>query len=131
MCVNYRPHSEALIRRGWRIADRLQAKLYVLVVQTEFPLSNQSARDFAAVRDLAEQFGAEFLLRPALHKSVGQVIVETAESESVSQIVMGQPLNRGLGARFAHRPIAYVLNRAEFADLHIVAYAGRWSQPSA
>lgn len=131
VCVNYRPHSEALIRRGWRIADRLQAKLYVLVVQTEFPLSSQSERDFSAVRDLAEQFGAEFLLRPALHKSVGEVIVETAENESVSQIVMGQPLNRGLGAKFAHRPITYVLNRAEFVDLHIVAYAGRWSQPSA
>ncbi|SIT11920.1 universal stress protein [Alicyclobacillus vulcanalis] len=131
VCVNYRPHSEALIRRGWRIADRLQAKLYVLVVQTEFPLSAQSERDFQAVRDLAEQFGATFLLQPALHKTVGQVIVETAAAESVSQIVMGQPISRGWSMRLAHRPIAYVLNQAEFADLHIVAYAGRWSQPSA
>ncbi|EJY56813.1 Osmosensitive K channel His kinase sensor [Alicyclobacillus hesperidum URH17-3-68] len=127
VCVNYRPHSEALVRRGWRIADRLQAQLYVLTVQTEFPLSSQNERDFAAVRELAEQFGATFLIRPALNKSVGQVIVETATSERISQIVMGQSINRGGGLLFTHRPIAYVLNRAAFVDLHIVAYADRAS----
>jgi len=41
VCVNHRPHSEKLIRRGWRLADRLHAQLWVLVVLSETTLTDQ------------------------------------------------------------------------------------------
>jgi len=122
VCVNYRPHSEKLIRRGWRIADRLKAELYVLVVATE-PLSPDERRDLERIRDLSRQFRATFILRSADQRNVGPVIVEVAESLQVSQIVIGQPQNARNGplAWTSPNPIDYVLRHAEFMDLHVVS----------
>ncbi len=35
VCVQYSSTAEKLIRRGWRMADRLNAELYVLNVERE------------------------------------------------------------------------------------------------
>ncbi len=123
VCTNYRAHSERLIRRGWRIADRLKAKLYVLVVQTEPALTLEQTKELEQIKELAQSFGAEFLIREG--KSIGPVIVDTARALDVSQIIMGRPLEQGVARWFAPRPIMYVLAHAEFADLHIVAHMGR------
>ncbi|SHK21697.1 histidine kinase [Alicyclobacillus tolerans] len=123
VCVNYRSHSEKLIRRGWRVADRLEAKLYVLVVQTSETLSDKEQADFQNIQSLAEQFSATFLIRHSLPKKVGTTIVEIAKALGVSQLVMGQPIRREYGlARWKRSPIDDILDHAEFVDLHIVSY---------
>ena len=41
----------------------------------------------------------------------------------VSQLVAGQPLaQRGVFSRFRPNPLDYVVEHAEFVDLHVVAY---------
>lgn len=123
VCVNHRPHSEKLIRRGWRIADRLKADLWVLVVLTEDRLTPQDERDLAKIQRLSEQFDAHFVTKPAVNQNVGFTIVTTAEELQVSQLVAGQPLPpKGVIARMKTNPIDYVLEHAEFVDLHIAAY---------
>ncbi|QSO51486.1 histidine kinase [Alicyclobacillus curvatus] len=123
VCVNHRPHSEKLIRRGWRIADRLQAELWVLVVSSEEVMNPEDERDFAKIKHLSEQFDAHFLSRPAVNHNIGLTIVQTAMELEVSQLVAGQPLaQRGVFSRFRPNPLDYVLEHAEFVDLHIVAY---------
>lgn len=123
VCVNNRPHSEKLIRRGWRIADRLKAELWVLVVLVTEQMSEQDERDLAKIRQLSEQFDAHFLTKPAFNKSVGLTIAMTAEELQVSQLVAGQPLPvNGLLARLKPNPLDYVLEKGEFVDLHIVGY---------
>ena len=123
VCVNHRPHSEKLIRRGWRIADRLSAELWVLVVLGDEPLSPEDERDLMKIRRLSEQFDAQFLTKPAVNRNVGETIVKVAEELQVSQLVAGQPLPpRGVIARMKTNPIDYVLEHAEFVDLHIVGY---------
>ncbi|QSO52901.1 histidine kinase [Alicyclobacillus curvatus] len=123
VCVNHRPHSEKLIRRGWRIADRLQAELWVLVVSSEEVMNPEDERDFAKIKHLSEQFDANFLSRPAVNHNIGLTIVQTAMELEVSQLVAGQPLaQRGVFSRFRPNPPDYVLEHAEFVDLHIVAY---------
>ncbi|MBE3556675.1 MAG: histidine kinase [Firmicutes bacterium] len=123
VCVNYRPHSEKLIRRGWRIADRLNAELYVLVVLFGDTLSDQESRDLERIEKLCEQFGARLIKRPPLKNHVGLTIVRTAEELQVSQLVAGQPVPPGnfIARLLTRNPIDYVLNHAEFVDLHIVA----------
>ncbi len=124
VCVNHRPHSEKLIRRGWRIADRLKAELWVLVVLTEEHLSQQDERDLERIQRLSEQFDAHFITRPATDDNVGLTIVKTAEELHVSQLVAGQPLPpKNFISRLRKNPIDVVLEHAEFVDLHIVAYA--------
>lgn len=123
VCVNHRPHSEKLIRRGWRIADRLHAELWVLVVLSNQAISEEEARDLANVQKLSEQFDAHFITKLAVNQSIGEVIVKTAEDLQVSQLVAGQPIvPKGLIYRIKRNPLDEVLEHAEFVDLQIVAY---------
>lgn len=123
VCVNYRPHSEKLIRRGWRIADRLNAELYVLVVLSGDTLNDQESRDLERIERLCEQFGARLIKRSPIKNHVGLTIVRTAEELQVSQLVAGQPVppSNFIARLLRRNPIDYVLNHAEFVDLHIVA----------
>lgn len=123
VCVNYRPHSEKLIRRGWRIADRQKAELYVLVVLDE-EMTEDERKDLERVRHLSEQFEATFLTRQAHDHSVGETIVQMARDLGVSQLVIGQPLPvRGWLGRLRGNPVDYVLEHAEFVDLYVVSNA--------
>lgn len=123
VCVNHRPHSEKLIRKGWRLADRLHAKLFVLVVVAE-SLSEQDERDLERIRRLSEQFEAQYLTRPVLNRSIGQTIVHVAGEVQAGQMVTGQPLPpTGLVGYLKRTPVDYVLEHAEFVDLHVVAIA--------
>lgn len=125
VCVNYRPHSEQLIRRGWRIADRLPADLLVLVVLTNQPgrtLSPKEQQHLEGIRGLCGQFNATVVTQSAAPTAVGQTIVKVANELGVSQIIMGQPLNRPRWQSFwADNPVNYVLEHAEFVDLLVVS----------
>jgi len=124
VCVNHRPHSEKLIRRGWRLADRLHAELWVLVVLAKQTMTVQDERDLERIKRLSEQFEAHFLTRPIMNRSVGQVIVNVAAELNAGQMVTGQPVPpSGFIGYLKHTPIDYVLEHADFVDLHIVAIA--------
>jgi len=123
VCVNRRPHSEKLIRRGWRLADRLDAELWVLVVLTNDDGSSRNEGDLKRIESLSQQFEAHFITKQASVKNVGQTIVKTAEELGVSQLVAGQPMPpHNLMGRIKPNPLDDVLAHAEFVDLHIVAY---------
>ncbi len=123
VCVNHRPHSEKLIRRGWRLADRLNAELWVLVVLTFEPMSEQAERDLANIEKLSEQFDAHFVTARASDNHVGKTIVQMAHELAVSWIVAGQPVPpKRLIGRIRKNPLDYVLENAEFVDLHVVAH---------
>lgn len=122
VCVNYRPHSEKLIRRGWRIADRLKAHLFVLVVLTAEILNEQEQKDLDRMRSLSEEFQATFITRKGMNPNIGSTIVAVAAELGVSQIVIGQPLEvRNWWERWRPNPVDYVLDHAEFVDLHVVS----------
>lgn len=125
VCVNYRPHSHQLIRRGWRIADRLAAQLFVLIVLTSAPgrsLSQEEKRHLQSIRMLSEQFDAQVLTRTATARQVGPTIVEVASQLDVTQIIMGQPVSRPRWQNWRRSsPVTYVLENAEFVDLMVVS----------
>ena len=124
VCVNYRPHSEKLIRRGWRIADRHQAQLYVLVVSLDDRLTQEEQRDLERIQNLSQQFQAKFVMKSGAGRGVGATIVQMATQLPVSQIVIGQsPSSRLVLYRWKMSPVDYVLQHAEFVDLHVVANA--------
>lgn len=121
-CVNYRPHSEKLIRRGWRIADRYHADLYVLTVMSAESLQERERRDLITMKKLSEQLQATFLRKEAPENRVGEMIATTAGELHAEQIVVGQPLPaQHFFDKFKHNPVIYVLMHAEFVNLHVVA----------
>ena len=122
VCVNYRPHSEKLIRRGWRIADRHKAKLYVLVVLSDEEMTENEQKDLQRIKELSEQFDATFITKKANERGVGETIVEAAKELRVSQLVIGQPLPARTWIGKLHgNPVDYVLENAEFVDLYVVS----------
>lgn len=122
VCVNYRPHSEKLIRRGWRIADRHKAKLYVLVVLSDKEMTENEKKDLQRIKQLSEQFDADFITQKANERGVGETIVEVAKELRVSQLVIGQPLPaRTWVGKLQGNPVDYILENAEFVDLYVVS----------
>ncbi len=125
VCANYREHSERLIRRGWRIADRLKADLFVLIVIAPAgrALSESEQRDLDAIKRLSQQFNATIVERSSSPNAVGETIVQMARELKVSQIVIGQPQpHHGVLAMLRPNPVSYVLEHAEFVDLHVVTF---------
>jgi len=122
VCVNYRPHSEKLIRRGWRIADRYKAKLFVLVVLSNDNMSEDEQKDLERIQQLSEQFDATFITKRASEKGIGETIVEVAKEWHVSQLVIGQPLPvKSWVGKLHGNPVDYILENAEFVDLYVVS----------
>jgi two-component system sensor histidine kinase KdpD len=125
VCVNYRPHSEQLIRRGWRMADRLQAQLLVLIVLTNAPgegLSPDEQRHLERINGLCQEFDARVLTRKAAPTDIGPTIVRVATELEVTQIIMGQPVDQPRWRTWRNsNPVTYVLENAEFMDLLVVS----------
>ncbi|MCY0888885.1 MAG: universal stress protein [Alicyclobacillaceae bacterium] len=122
VCVNSRPHSAKLIRRGWRIADRHHSILYVLVVVNSREMTERERQELKRIERLCEQFDAIFMTREVHEQGVGRTIVEVAEELHVAQLVIGQPMpGRTWWERLRGNPVDYVLQHAEFVDLHVVS----------
>jgi two-component system sensor histidine kinase KdpD len=122
VCVKYRPHSEKLIRRGWRMADRHHADLFVMAVITSKQMTDRENKDLEKLRALSEQFNAVFMIKYSTKKDLGKTIVKTAEYLQAERIIMGQPLSKKqflAWPRFS--PVYSVLRHATFVNLQIVA----------
>ncbi len=119
------PHSERVIRRAWRSAQRLDAELDVLVVRP--PGREPSASDRArleALRRLASMLGAR--LRVEEGEEVATVVISVARSLGTTYILMGAPsLPRGLrrlGPLSSDRSLlARLLQGLPGVDIRIVA----------
>lgn len=119
------PHSERVIRRAWRSAQRLDAELDVLVVRP--PGREPSASDRArleALRRLTSMLGAR--LRVEEGEDVAAVVTAMARSLGTTYILMGAPSPRRglrrLGWPTAERPLLdHLLQSLPGVDVRIVA----------
>jgi two-component system, OmpR family, sensor histidine kinase KdpD len=120
------PYATQLLRRGSRMAGRLNTDWYVAYVETpqEAPMliDSTAQRHLAANIDKARELGAEFV---RLHGTDPvATLLEFARSHGVNHIVIGrtaQPTwKRLLGRSFMDR----MVTEATDLDLHIVAVDG-------
>jgi two-component system sensor histidine kinase KdpD len=93
------PHSERVIRRAWRSAQRLDAELDVLLVRPPGrPPSSEDRERLEALRRLVAMLGAR--LRVEEGEDVAAVAIATARELGATYVLMGTPsLRRGLGSR--------------------------------
>ena len=91
------PHSERVVRRAWRSAQRLDAELDVLVVRPPGrPPSSQDRRRLEELRRLTAMLGAR--LRVEEGEDVAGVAARIARSLGSTYVLLGTPtLPRGLG----------------------------------
>lgn len=98
--VTLAPHSERIVRRAWRSAQRLDAELDVLVVRP--PGREPSAEDrerLEALRRLVSMLGAR--LRVEEGEDVAAVAIATARSLGTTYLLMGSPTPRRGLRRFS------------------------------
>lgn len=120
VAVTPRPLSAQLIRRGWRIAHRLQGKLYVLHVEDPSrPLAPEERGELEKLFVLARELGGEpVLLR---ERDPVTAILRFAQDQRITQVVVGQgPPSRWPGGR---SPTERILRLARGFDLLVVAEA--------
>jgi two-component system, OmpR family, sensor histidine kinase KdpD len=119
------PHSERVVRRAWRSAQRLDAELDVLVVRP--PGRSPSPEDRGRIeelRRLTAMLGAR--LRVEEGEDVAAVVISVARAVGATYVVMGAPrLRRGLArigwARAEGGLLGEILRGLPGVDVQLVA----------
>lgn len=123
VCVHYGPTAEKLIRRGWRMAHRLKAELYILNVTSEdsrlmSPLKEQKVKEWMA---LATQFNAKLIFEEKGNRKPATVIIDIANKYQVTQILLGQSARTRWEEIKKGSIVNMIMRETSNIDIHIVA----------
>ncbi|WP_078411262.1 KdpD-like non-kinase potassium sensor [Priestia abyssalis] len=123
VCVQYGPTAEKLIRRGWRMANRLKAELYILNVTNEGPeaFSQEKQQKIEQWMLLAEQFEATFLLERQYNRKPAKVIIDIAKKYYITQILLGQSARTRWEEIRRGSIVNAIMRDTSNIDIHIVA----------
>jgi two-component system sensor histidine kinase KdpD len=104
------PHSERVVRRAWRSAQRLDAELDVLVVRPPGrPPSSEDRTRLEELRRLTSMLGVR--LRVEEGEDVAGVAIAMARSLGATYVLMGTPVERRGLARLGGAPERSLLMR--------------------
>lgn len=123
VCVNYRPNAEKLIRRGCRIANRLNADLYILHIRPkrDHRFNEQDEKAIQEWKQLADQFGATFIVQEATSRKVAQQIVDVCRQYKITQIIMGMSARTRWEEIIKGSIINVIIRKLQYVDVHIVS----------
>ena len=122
-----RPHSQQLIRDGWRLARALRAPLLAVTVSGALwrggaqPHQDHLDKDDDALRmleRLAGDLGAEVLHVDGF--DIAATLARVARERRVTQIVIGQPSQRRWREAFVGSVVDRLLRAPTGADVHVV-----------
>ncbi len=123
VCVDAQPRAQHLIRRAWRQADRRQAELLAVFVETPAWARSGPEERRALEENLrfAEDLGASVLRLPG--QDVAKALADLAYEKNISSIVIGHS-HHGRLHEFLRGSIASNLLRlVRGVDVHVVADA--------
>ncbi len=121
VCVNAEPEAQQLIRRGWRMADRLETDLIVIFVETPSwaSASPEARRQLAENLRYAEELGAR--VERVRDRDVPGAIMRVARERNVGSIVIGHSTHGRLHELFRGSIVQELLRLARDIDVHVVA----------
>ncbi|MFF3021295.1 universal stress protein [Gottfriedia sp. NPDC057948] len=91
VCVNLKSNSERLIRRGFRIAYRLKAKLYVAYVKEHDKLSGDEMFLLKKIKELTERLGGSFeMYETTNRRHIFIELVKNIREKKTTHVIMGQ-----------------------------------------
>lgn len=122
VCVQFGPTAEKLIRRGFRMATRLKAELYILNVTDNIQCIDSAKRKkIEQWRKLAEQFQAVFILEEQNRKKPEDIIIEVAKRNFITQILLGQSARTRWEEVRKGSIVNAIMRKTSNIDIHIVA----------
>jgi two-component system, OmpR family, sensor histidine kinase KdpD len=114
------PHSQRIVRRAARSAERLGARLDVLVVRPPERTPSAEDRDqLEALRRLTAMLGARLIVEEG--EDVAAVAIETARRLASTYVLMGAPSPRRGLKRFSEPLVIRLLEGLPGVDVRIVA----------
>jgi two-component system, OmpR family, sensor histidine kinase KdpD len=123
VCVQNGPTAEKLIRRGWRMANRLKAELYIVTVERDdiedMPQAKQQIIN--KWEKLAEQFHATFIIEKMNHRTAAKVISDLAKKLQVTQILLGQSARTRWEEIKRGSIVNTIMRETKNIDIHIVS----------
>ncbi|MEH7009489.1 universal stress protein [Neobacillus niacini] len=122
VCVNLRPDSERLIRRGFRIAYRLKAQWFVIYIQDHSTLTEEEEKNFKNIKILTERLGGNFEIYETSHrrKVVGE-LVERLNEKSATQVIIGHSARKRLEEILKGSVVQKLLRAVRHLDVLVVA----------
>ncbi|WRP05693.1 KdpD-like non-kinase potassium sensor [Rossellomorea aquimaris] len=123
VCIHYGPTAEKLIRRGWRMAHRLKAELYILNITAERLSHADHVREqkIKEWKMLAEQFNATLIFEEQQNRKPAAVIIEVAKKYNVTQILLGQSARTRWEEIRKGSIVNMIMRETTNIDIHIVA----------
>lgn len=118
------PHALALLRRGSRMAGRLNTDWYVVYVQTpqETPdrIDSEAQRHLLANIDKARELGAEVVRLES--DDPATALLDFARSHRVSDLIMGRTAQPRWRRLLRRSVLEKIVDDSAGLDLHIVSF---------
>jgi len=120
VCVDALPRAQIHLRRGWRIANRLQADLLAVFVETPgwARADPEERRQLEDNLRFAEDLGAEVVR--VQDSDIAKALARIAHEKNVGSIVIGHPRKRRLQELLRGSPVSKLLDLAPDLDIHVV-----------
>ncbi len=123
VCVQNDQNAEKLIRRGWRIASRLKADLYILhgTYKKMDEMDSEEGKKIEQWNQLAIQFNAHFIIKELTNKKIAKVITEVTQQNHITQIILGQSAKSRFEELTKGSIVNDIMRLTSGIDIHIVA----------
>lgn len=124
VCVDASAHAQQYLRRGWRMASRLQADLVAVAVATPGwdHATPEQRRQLEENLRFAVDLGAEVVR--AQGSDLAKTLARVARENNVGSIVIGHSRRSRLQELFRGSIVSRLLGMARDVDVHVVADRG-------
>lgn len=120
VCISTYPNSIQLLRRGARINNHMNGRLFVLFVASPGKfLSRPEALHIETCKRLCQEFEGEFLRMES--PDIVTAIVEVATQGRITQIVLGETRRSRIQLFFKDSIVQRLMRELPQVDLHIIA----------
>lgn len=124
VCVSSNPQSSRLIRHAYRVARRYKCNLYVLIVDCTNVVAKREYKEMDKVleghKKLAKALDAIIVEKQS--KSVSKAIVDFANEEGITQIILGHSNRSKIQTLFRGSTINKVLSEAPNVEVRVIPY---------
>ncbi|MDD1520103.1 MULTISPECIES: sensor histidine kinase [Bradyrhizobium] len=123
VCVSEDPRAAGLVRYTKRLADRLHAPFTAISIETRrsLQLSDEERDRLADTLRLAESLGGEALTIPAVGRRIADDVVNFAQGNNVTQIVIGKSTRSRWFEMTRGSVVHDLVRRAGNITVHVIA----------
>lgn len=118
VCISSNPAAQYLIARGARMAQAIDAELYVLYIDMGQDDNEHDQKTLAANIRFAENVGAQVV--KLMGNTVAETVAEFVREKHITQVVFGRSATRGWRKYLYFSAIHKFLRDAPPVDVHIV-----------